>query len=390
MSSAEASTGKVKPPILCVDDERSLLEGIALHLERRFSLTTATSGPEALAMLEAGFQPYVIVSDMRMPGMDGAAFLARSRAPAPDAVRMLLTGHTEIDAAIAAVNEGQIFRFLTKPCAPGPLVSAVTAGVDQYRLITAERVLLEQTLHGSIKALTDVLALTNPAAFGRANRLKTLVGELAQQSGLRVRWQVEVAAMLSQLAHITLSPETAEKLYFGRPLSQEEQHQVQGLPQVTEQLLGSIPRLEEVREILAGFTRPFLGAQVTACDPRAQPVQFASQLLRIAHDFDVLESQGQTSERALAALGHRQPGYPTEVMAALTALRGRAAAAEDVRELRLVELRPGMVLTEDVTMSNGMLLVARGYEITARLLERLHHLPRGYTKDKFMVVVKRG
>jgi hypothetical protein len=61
-----------------------------------------------------------------------------------------------------------------------------------------------------------------------------------------------------------------------------------------------------------------------------------------------------------------------------------------VRGLRLVELRPGMVLTEDVTMANGMLLVARGYEITARLLDRLHHLPRGYTKDKFMVVVKRG
>lgn len=390
MTSPEMSTTKGKAPILCVDDERSLLEGIALHLERRFTLTTATSGPEALAMLEAGYQPCVIISDMRMPGMDGAAFLARSRAVAPDAVRMLLTGHTEIDAAIAAVNEGQIFRFLTKPCAPGQLVSAVAAGVDQHRLITAERVLLEQTLHGSIKALTDVLALTNAAAFGRANRLKNLVGELAQQSGLRARWQVEVAAMLSQLAHITLSSETAEKLYFGRGLSPEEQHQVQALPQVTEQLLGSIPRLEDVREILAGFARPIQGSPGGACDPHDQPVQFATQLLRIAHDYDVLESQGQSAERALAALGHRQPGYPKEVLAALTALRVRSKAIEDVRELRLVELRPGMLLAEDVTMSNGMLLVARGYEITARLLERLHHLPRGFTKDKFMVVVKRG
>jgi DNA-binding NtrC family response regulator len=104
--------------ILCVDDEPRVLEGLALHLGRIFEMVTATSGREGLEVL-AGQGPFtVVLSDMRMPGMDGAAFLSKVRQAAPDTTRMLLTGDTDLQAAIAAVNEGQIFRFLTKPCAP--------------------------------------------------------------------------------------------------------------------------------------------------------------------------------------------------------------------------------------------------------------------------------
>jgi response regulator RpfG family c-di-GMP phosphodiesterase len=142
----------------------------------------------------------VIMSDMRMPGMDGATFLARARQVAPDAVRMLLTGQADVDAAAAAINEGQIFRFLTKPCPPPMLLAAFASAVEQHELITAERVLLEQTLHGSIKTLTDVLALVSPTSFGRATRIKQLVSDLAERLAIRERWQVEVAAMYRSLA----------------------------------------------------------------------------------------------------------------------------------------------------------------------------------------------
>jgi len=382
------SRAKPKLRVLCVDDEPSLLEGISLHLARRYTLETAPSGAAGLAILEGGYRPAVIVSDMRMPNMDGAAFLARARAIAPDSVRMLLTGQTDIEAAISAVNEGQIFRFLTKPCAPSQLLGAVAAGVAQHQLVTAERVLLEQTLHGCVKTLTDVLALTNPAAFGRATRIKALVSELADRTALRARWQVEVAAMLSQLAHITLSPSTAEKLYFGQPLSPEEQRQVEHLPAVTEQLLGNIPRLEEVREILGSYTRPFLGVHVTPCDPLLHPTAFAAQILKIAVDFDALESQGKSADLAIDTLRHRERSYVPAALAALIALRGREGPVRDVRELLLGELRPGMELTEDVTLPNGMLLVARGYEITPRFLERLRNLPRGALKERLSVIVK--
>jgi DNA-binding NtrC family response regulator len=134
------------PSILCVDDEPRVLDGLRLTLRRGFEVLTATSGAEGLAMLKRMAGAAAVISDMRMPGMDGAAFLTQVKDQWPDSTRLLLTGETGRDAAIAAVNEGQIFRFLTKPCAPENLVAAVEAAVRQHELVTAERLLLQQTV----------------------------------------------------------------------------------------------------------------------------------------------------------------------------------------------------------------------------------------------------
>src|SRR5207245_10705357 len=135
----------------------------------------------------------VIISGMDMPGMSGIQFLSRVRQLAPDSVRMMLTGHTDLQVAMEAVNEGNIFRFLTKPCSPDALVKALAAGVEQYRLITAEKELLEKTLAGSIKALMEVLSLVNPMAFGRASQVQRLVQQLAAALKVDKAWQVEMA-----------------------------------------------------------------------------------------------------------------------------------------------------------------------------------------------------
>src|SRR5262249_43678615 len=154
------------------------------------------------------------------------------------------TGHAEVDSAIAAVNRGAVFRFLTKPCPPPELLSAVDAAVELHKTTVAEQTLLEQTLHGSIKMLTEVLSITNPVSFGRAQRIKQHVTSLLDKLELGERWQVEVAAMLSQLSSFTLPPETLEKVYYGAQLTPEEQAMLDRAPDVTEQLLGHIPRLE--------------------------------------------------------------------------------------------------------------------------------------------------
>src|SRR4051812_43176501 len=97
--------------VLCVDDEPEILEGLSLHLRRRYDVLTATSGAAGLELLRADQSVAVVVSDMQMPSMNGAAFLMQARGIVPDAVRLLLTGHANLDSAIAAVNDGQIFRF---------------------------------------------------------------------------------------------------------------------------------------------------------------------------------------------------------------------------------------------------------------------------------------
>lgn len=136
---------KSRAQILCVDDEPNVLEGLSMHLKRSYEVFCATSGAAALDILRDKTHIAVVISDMRMPGMDGAAFLAKARVVAPLAVRILLTGQTELEAAVAAVNEGQIFRFLTKPCPPPVLLRAVEASVDQHKLLSNERALLEHS-----------------------------------------------------------------------------------------------------------------------------------------------------------------------------------------------------------------------------------------------------
>jgi DNA-binding NtrC family response regulator len=128
-----------------VDHEENILLAYQRQLRKEFQIETALGGgpaPEAIA--QRG--PYaVIVSDMRMPGMDGVQFLSKVKERAPDSVRMMLTGNNDLQTAMQAVNEGNSFRFLTKPCTPETLAKALEAGLEQYRLITAERELLEKT-----------------------------------------------------------------------------------------------------------------------------------------------------------------------------------------------------------------------------------------------------
>jgi PleD family two-component response regulator len=133
----------VKEKVLCVDDESSALEGYQRILHRHFEVTTAVSGEQGLAILERRGPFAVVISDMRMPGMNGADFLARVREKAPESVRMLLTGYSDMKAAMDAVNRGRIFQFLSKPCERDVLVAAIGAGVEQYRSQVAENELVK-------------------------------------------------------------------------------------------------------------------------------------------------------------------------------------------------------------------------------------------------------
>jgi FixJ family two-component response regulator len=134
----------VADKILFVDDEAAVLDGYRRILKEHFEVSTALSGDEGLAALQATGPYAVVISDMRMPGMNGSEFLAQVRSKSPESVRMLLTGHADLDAAIDAVNRGKIFRFLTKPCEKPNLIEAIRGGLEEHRLIAAEKEVLRK------------------------------------------------------------------------------------------------------------------------------------------------------------------------------------------------------------------------------------------------------
>lgn len=374
----------MKTKLLCVDDEPNVLEGLSRILRKQCDVITATNGPQALEILKSDPSVEVVMSDMRMPVMNGAQFLREARAIRPDTVRLLLTGQSDLDSAVSAVNDGQIFRFLSKPCTPADLAAAIEAAATQHRLIHAERVLLEQTLHGSVKTLTDVLSITSPLAFGRATRVKTIVTRLIETMGMQERWQVELAAMLSQLGFITLPQETLEHFVYGEPLTKPEEEMVARVPHVTEQLIGNIPRLDGVRAILDNATK---SAKVDALsDANKQHLALCGQVVRLAIEYDTLESQGHPVPTIVATLKQRE--IEGVLMNAFIALYGNAVGGDQIREVPLLGLRPGMCLAADIRTTQGALVVARGYEVTAGFIERARNFTPGTVKEPVRVVVR--
>ncbi|MEZ4587706.1 MAG: response regulator [Gemmatimonadales bacterium] len=379
------------PCVMCVDDEPSILKGLALYLGRRFEVLTATGGEEALARLDERPDVMVILSDLRMPGMDGTTLLRQVRERHPDVIRLMLTGNADLAAAVAAVNEGQVFRFLSKPCPAPELVRVVELAAEQHRLVTAERVLLEQTLHGSLKALLDVLALANPGSFGHASRVKAMVTQLAEQLQLTGRWQVEVAAMLAPLGWISLPHDTQEALLSGRALEASEAAMVRRIPAVTDALLKNIPRLDTVRVMITTAADPArkLGA---ARPEEAEP--FGAGLLRIAADFDLMTARGDSPLLALEGMRSRTGRYPQVALAALARIVDPDApdgsGAPVLHEIPLAHLCVGMVLAEDLRTDDGILLASRGYEVSVGLVERAANLPETKQRRLVRVLVPAG
>jgi len=207
--------------VLFVDDEPAFLTGYKLMLPENFEADTAVGGEQGLAAIRDEGPYAVVVSDMRMPGMNGVQFLAQVRQAAPSTVRIMLTGYSDISAAMDAVNEGNIFRFLAKPCEQEILAKAIASCLVQYRLVTSEKDLLENTLMGSIKVLTDVLGAVSPEAFGKSIRITHCVRHLVAKFHIPSSWCFEAAAMLSQLGCIMLDSELIQGAYVGTHLSAE-------------------------------------------------------------------------------------------------------------------------------------------------------------------------
>jgi response regulator RpfG family c-di-GMP phosphodiesterase len=366
-----------KPRLLCVDDEPIVLESLRDVLRRTFDVRTATNGPDALAMLRREPRAYaVVLSDMRMPGMAGSVFLREARRCAPTAVRMLLTGYADSDAAAAAVNDGQIFRYLTKPCDRHQLKQACVGALAHHRALVAERELLEQTLHGSIQALTDVLSVASPAAFGRSARLKDLASALARAAGAGDAWEIEVASMLVNLGAVTLPEATAEKVHAGAALEPHEVGMVDRIPDVTGRILANIPRLDGVRAIVAGHRKRF---------EASLPV--GARMLRIAVDFVALEAEGAEAFLALETMRGRTGVYDPELLEIFARTVGVRTHSLEVAEIRLAGLEVGMRLVHDVRARDRRLLITRGHLVTAELLERLRNFPPGTVVEPLRVVL---
>jgi response regulator RpfG family c-di-GMP phosphodiesterase len=373
--------------ILCVDDEPHVLEGLRRNLGLEFDVFTAPGGAPGLETMERDGPFAVVISDMKMPQMNGAVFLGEVHRRSPDTVRVLLTGHADVESAIAAVNAGQIFRFLTKPCPLEQLREVIAEAIAHHRLILAERDLLENTLRGSVRVLSQVLSLVNPTAFGRSSRLSQYVRHMAERLAVDHRWRFEMAALLSQLGCVVLPPQILSKMYAGLELSPEEAEQFASHPALAHELLAGIPRLSPVAEMIR---RQLENGETgtPAAGGEEGDIALGAQMLRIALALDRQVVAGRSLKDAIAAVRVTRDRYDPRLLASLDDLQETAGGAM-IRMVRARELTPFMTFDDDVHAKSGMLVVARGQEATAAVIRRLQDMAQDLSLvEPFRVVVR--
>ncbi len=360
--------------ILFVDDSRNVLDSYKRQFRNGFEIETAL-GPEWGMDKLSNDGPFaVVVSDFRMPNIDGVEFLNMVKTQMPDASRILITGYADVPTATKAVNEGAVFRFLSKPCPHELLHETIQAGLEHHRHLRTERDILERTLNGCLESIIEVFSLSNPQAFGRTSRLQRYVRGMARPIGMESTWLLETATLLSQIGTVTMPEEVLLKKYKAESLTVQEEQLFYKHPQIGGDLLEAIPRMEEVAKIIRFQEKRFNGSgppQNSSCQGRDIPVE--ARMLKLVLDFDTLEMSGMERDEAIQELQKREGWYDPIMLDALKQSFEKEKKYT-IMELSLEELTSDMILADGVRDDMSKAIVSRGQQLTDGLLKHLMHI----------------
>ncbi len=377
----------MKEKILIVDDESDILETFKRTLRKQFNVDTAIGAQEGLKLVSSNGPYAVIVSDLRMPIIDGVQFLSKVKSMAPDTVRIMITGNADLQTAIDAVNKGNVFRFLTKPCEPALFITVLKSAIGQYNLVLAERDLLEKTLSRSVKTLVDILSMVNPVAFGRSRRLQRYTRHIANQLKLPNIWQYELAALLSQLGCILIPSDIITKFYAGQSLTHHEKKLIESHPKAGSDLLINIPRLEPIARMIEKQNQPFKYFIPQTELGELDNIRLGAQILKVAIEFDKMISQGVSVQKAVEKLVMRTEECNPNIAKILLNIK-IVSVKQIIKIVKIEELKVNMIIDENVYTKKGALLVSKEQEITSPLLKQLRYYQRnGFIEDKIHVIV---
>lgn len=412
-------TPPAAPSILCVDDEPSILSALKrLFRPHGFTVLTAGSGQEALELLAQ--EPVdVVISDMRMPQMDGAQFLEQVFQRWPETKRILLTGYADANATIAAVNLGHIWRYVAKPWNDAELVAAVQQALAHRRLerenaalvaltrrqneelkqlnaaleakVAARTAELQQMLAmleksheelkkgfmTTVKVLSSLFELRGSKLAGHSRRVAETARQLAQALQLdeAAAQDVLLAALLHDIGKISLPDHLLDKPF--NTMSAEERAQVMTHPQRGEQVLNAVDQLKKAAVLVRHHHECFDGSGYPD-HLVGLAIPLGARILAVANDFDALQLGTLVSrplkpaEARTYIFENRGKRYDPQVVAAFMA-KVADQIPEEVQELpmRPGTLRPGMVLTRDLMHPDGYLLLAKGQAVDSVVIEQL-------------------
>ena len=403
--------------VLFVDDEPNILSSLRrLFRPLGYKVLTAESGAAGLQVLEQEARIDLVVSDMRMPEMDGARFLELVRERWPDTIRLLLTGYSDITSILAAINRGEIYRYITKPWDDNDIQLVVRHALER-RALELEKDRLEaltrtqndelkalnQSLEAKVEARTSELLssrdtimeankklksnfITTIKIFsgmiemrggnlaGHSRRVADLARRIAVKLGLPANevQEVFIAGLLHDIGKIGFPDDLLNlpvNLITGDHLGVFRKHPVRA-----EQLLMPLEDLRGVAAVLRSQMERYDGAGFP--DAVAGPlIPLGARILALASDYDNLQLGALVQRRVLEAdarqiiydsVGKR---YDPKVVAAFRALL-EGDPVEKVRDLAAVAtyLKPGMVLSRDLVSAEGLMLLSADHVLDERMI----------------------
>ncbi|TQV87593.1 response regulator [Aliikangiella coralliicola] len=404
--------------ILCVDDERSVLMSLKrLFRGKRFKVTLANSGQEGLEAIE-NKEPFdLIISDMRMPNMDGAEFLEKSLSQSPDSVRLLLTGYSDQDATIRAINKGKIFEYINKPWKNEELKKTVVRALnkkselDKRRKLIAKLQLSNKTLFSKASALNkkaqstqeELKQTTSFLDFARVElneayetTIKVFANIINQRVGNTPKFIEQVITQTCKLAdHLELPDErkgnlqNAAMLYaLGKfnfsdellnktvsEMTPEEKVTYAGYPKLGESVLTPLVALQDVARIISCHKDPLSDEERVHGLEKHSP-NIEARILRIVVDFNEFLTKEKTKniDDAIVMLKNGSTKEYDENLVAmyLEILQNAPALPEFCDSVKSVcELEDGMRVTRDVYSSTDALLISKGTIVSQVLIEKM-------------------
>lgn len=376
MNPGEAPTSEqsvASPKILMVDDEVNILSGFRRTLGRKWNIVTAPSGAEALERLRSGESFAVIVTDMQMPEMNGIEFLERARAHLKDAICIMLTGNADQDTAAQAINRGHIFRFLNKPCSPDVMEHALALASRQYELVTAERVLLRDTLTGAIRVLNEAMGYSRPGLNELSNAVRKNAHSLGDAVGLSGDWRLNLSSSLCLIGFAVL--------HHVKDSDMLAEHALKECASCGARLIRFIPRLLPISDIVRRQRDRLELPNVLRHGFPEEWEVLCTQILRWSVDIERVRA----GRLPLAELLDDAGSYTSPLAAPLKREIERAASVQTadavaaakpyvVAQSSVHMLTEGMVLDRDVVGTDGRVLLAAGFVLTNVTIERLTSL----------------
>ncbi len=363
--------------ILFVDDDASLLSTMKRNLSLEFTVQTAEGGEVALEMVNQQGDYAVVVVDMQMPKMNGIQTIASLRQRMPNAVFVMLTGNQDLTTAIQAVNDGRVFRFLTKPCQVFEISAAIQAAQQQHNLIIAEKELLSGTFAGAINLMTDVIEMQEERHVDTGRMAEALV-DLAARMQIEIGWEEKVAARIFLVGIAMLGPEDSIKFVSLDPTTAEHKAMFARICKKSASMLARLPRLGWIVDLLKHV--PNADYYESGCDR----IESGALLLRIVFYWNFLTNKGLCVEAATGVIENIMPDLSSRMIQSMQCLHDNHDA-HMLTKIAIGKLQPGMIPYENIAVPRGGFAVAKGRVLTETMIQNLRQMPE-LEREKVSVI----